>query len=80
MKTVDTISFVKDLIGRGLDLWAGVPDSLLKELCSCSSVMLKENFIITANEGNAVAIACGYHIATGKFGVVYMQNSGEATR
>ena len=33
--------------------------------------------IITANEGAAVALAAGYHLATGKVGVVYMQNSGE---
>ena len=33
--------------------------------------------IIAANEGNAVGIAAGYHLATGKIPVVYLQNSGE---
>ena len=33
--------------------------------------------IVAANEGNAAAIAAGYHLATGKIPVVYMQNSGE---
>ncbi len=29
-----------------------------------------------ANEGSALAIAAGYHLATGKASLVYMQNSG----
>ena len=33
--------------------------------------------IIAANEGNCTALAAGYHLATGKVPVVYMQNSGE---
>jgi sulfopyruvate decarboxylase TPP-binding subunit len=32
--------------------------------------------IIAANEGQAVALAAGYHLATGKASLVYMQNSG----
>ena len=69
--------FYNCLIEHQFDFFTGVPDSLLKELCSC----IKENTstdrnIIAANEGNAIALASGYHIATGKFGVVYMQNSG----
>ena len=62
------------------DFYTGVPDSQLKALCSC----LIERYgtdprrhIIAANEGNAAAIAAGYHLATGKIPVVYMQNSGE---
>jgi phosphonopyruvate decarboxylase len=35
-----------------------------------------ENNIIAANEGNAVGLAAGYYLATGKIPVVYMQNSG----
>lgn len=77
MTSIDTAAFVNALTQRGLDLWAGVPDSLLKELCSCASDLLGERFVITANEGNAVGLACGWHVATGRAGVVYMQNSGE---
>ena len=76
MTTIDTTSFVGSLRRRGLGLWAGVPDSLLKELCSCASDQLGERFLITANEGNAVGLACGWHVGTGKAAVVYMQNSG----
>lgn len=61
------------------DFFAGVPDSLLKPLCdylySCYGI--SEHHIIAANEGNAVAIAAGYHMATGKVPCVYMQNSGQ---
>ena len=64
----------------GADFYAGVPDSQLKALCDC----LLEAYgtdparhVIAANEGNAVAIAAGYHLATGKTPVVYLQNSGE---
>ncbi len=74
---IDTKKFYDYLIAKKLDFFAGVPDSLLKNLCAC----IRENSdkthnIITANEGNAVALASGYHIASGNYGVVYMQNSG----
>jgi len=36
-----------------------------------------KHHIIGANEGNCTALAAGYHLATGKVPVVYMQNSGE---
>ena len=77
MEKVDTGRFVDALIERGLGLWAGVPDSLLKDLCACASERLRTNFLITANEGNAVGVASGWHVATGDAAVVYMQNSGE---
>ncbi len=62
------------------DFYTGVPDSQLKALCDF--LMDKYSIdplhhIIAANEGNCTAIAAGYHLATGKTPVVYMQNSGE---
>ena len=78
MGKVDAREFYNALVGEGLDLFCGVPDSLLKDLCACVSDMSPAGrYIITANEGNAVGIACGYHVATGRSAVVYMQNSGE---
>lgn len=78
MGKIEPREFYEALVGEGLDLFCGVPDSLLKDLCACISDMVPaERNIITANEGNAVGIACGYHVATGKSAVVYMQNSGE---
>ena len=63
---------------RGIDLFAGVPDSLLANFCAyvTDHAPAEEN-IITANEGAAVALACGHYLATGRPGLVYMQNSGE---
>lgn len=62
---------------QGIELFCGVPDSLLKNFCACVDDTLdKKHHVITANEGNAVALAAGYHLATGRIGAVYMQNSG----
>lgn len=71
--------FFIDILGNhGIDFFAGVPDSLLKNICAYIADNLDDKHnIITANEGAAVALAAGYHLATGKVGCVYMQNSGE---
>ena len=62
------------------DFFAGVPDSQLKHMCNF--LLSKygqdpQHHVIAANEGNCVGLAAGYHLATGKVPVVYMQNSGE---
>ncbi len=64
----------------GSDFYSGVPDSQLKALCNF--LMNKygidpNHHVISANEGTCVSLAAGYHLATGKVPVVYMQNSGE---
>lgn len=70
--------FVNILKEQGIDFYAGVPDSLLKNICAYITDHLPaEQNIIAANEGGAMGIAVGYHLATGKVSVVYMQNSGE---
>lgn len=70
--------FIERLREGGVEFFAGVPDSLLKNLCAyITDNVSRENNIIAANEGGAVALAAGYHLATGKTGCVYMQNSGE---
>ena len=71
-------AFIEKLRQGGIEFFAGVPDSLLKNLCAfITDNVPRENNIIAANEGGAVALAAGYHLATGKTGCVYMQNSGE---
>jgi len=71
-------AFIEKLRQGGVEFFAGVPDSLLKNLCAyITDNVARENNIIAANEGGAVALAAGYHLATGKTGCVYMQNSGE---
>lgn len=70
--------FVNTLKEHQIDFYAGVPDSLLKNICAYITDNLPaEQNIIAANEGGAMGIAAGYHLATGKIPVVYMQNSGE---
>lgn len=61
----------------GVSFFTGVPDSLFKDFCNflCENLS-DEDHVIAANEGSAVAIAAGYHLATGKLPVVYLQNSG----
>lgn len=69
--------FYDHLLKYSFDFFTGVPDSLLKELCLCiGDKTPEEKHIVAANEGNAIALASGYHIVSGKYGVVYMQNSG----
>ncbi len=60
------------------DFFAGVPDSQLKALTAFlfDRYGISSQHVIAANEGNAVALAAGYHLATGKVPVVYLQNSG----
>lgn len=65
------------LVAKGIGFFTGVPDSLLKSFCAYvddhgGSV----GHVIAANEGNAVAMALGFHLATGRYAAVYMQNSG----
>lgn len=62
---------------QGVRLFAGVPDSLLKDFCAyVTDHAADEDHVITANEGNAVALAAGHFLATGEPALVYMQNSG----
>lgn len=65
------------LVNSGIDMFTGVPDSLLKNICAyITDTAPREKHIIAANEGNAVGIAAGHYLATGKPALVYMQNSG----
>lgn len=69
--------FYNILIDNGIDFFTGVPDSLLADFCACvEDNISSQNHIIAANEGNAIAIAAGYNLGTGKLPLVYMQNSG----
>lgn len=70
--------FYDTLAGYGIDFYAGVPDSLLKNLCAYITDHADSSHnIIAANEGGAMGLAAGHFLATGQIPVVYMQNSGE---
>lgn len=69
--------FYEHLSKKNINFFTGVPDSILKDICAYIDDNSKSNqHVISANEGNAIAIASGYHLATGKTPMVYMQNSG----
>ena len=71
--------FYNALCSHGMDYFCGVPDSLLKDFCAyVTSVTPKSRHVITSNEGQAIALAAGYHMATGRAGVVYLQVSTNA--
>jgi phosphonopyruvate decarboxylase len=74
---IETEFFYNRLTESGVGFFTGVPDSLLKDFCAYITGNTEEqNHIIAVNEGAAVALACGYHLATGRIPLVYMQNSG----
>ena len=74
---LDPKDFYEELIARGIEFFTGVPDSLLKSLCAyIDDKTATRSHVITANEGNAIGLASGYHLATNKAACVYMQNSG----
>jgi phosphonopyruvate decarboxylase len=70
--------FYETLLDKGIEFYTGVPDSLLKDFNShILENVSKERHIIAANEGNSIGLAAGWHLATGKMGLIYMQNSGQ---
>ncbi|AOJ83293.1 phosphonopyruvate decarboxylase [Burkholderia savannae] len=74
MKSEDLIGILTD---AGVDLAAGVPDSLLKSFCGrLNDPDCPLRHIVASSEGAAIGIAIGHHLATGRVPAVYMQNSG----
>ncbi len=74
---IEVKAFYEELLNNDISFFTGVPDSLLKSFCA----YIKDNVssdknIVSANEGNAIGLAAGYHLGTRKIGLVYMQNSG----
>ncbi|MCL1915763.1 MAG: phosphonopyruvate decarboxylase [Desulfovibrionaceae bacterium] len=69
--------FCNLLAAHDTEFFTGVPDSLLKHFCAwLGDHVAEQNHVIAVNEGAALALASGYHLATGKIPLVYMQNSG----
>ena len=70
--------FVDLLQRNGITFFTGVPDSLLSSLSAhVTAHVVPERHVIAANEGGALAVAAGVHLATGRMACVYMQNSGQ---
>jgi phosphonopyruvate decarboxylase len=74
---IEPAGLVDHLGDLGISFYTGVPDSLLKEFCAhVTHVLPRDQHVIAANEGNAIAIAMGHYLRTGTPAVVYLQNSG----
>tara|TARA_B100000212_G_scaffold342100_1_gene327601 strand:- start:21392 stop:22534 length:1143 start_codon:yes stop_codon:yes gene_type:complete len=74
---IDPNVFLKTFIKSDIRFFAGVPDSLLKEVCACFSDQLKENsHIIATNEGAAISLGIGHYLASSRPALIYLQNSG----
>jgi len=74
---IELNSFYNALQEAGICFFAGVPDSVLKDVCGFINEIVPQGaHIIAANEGNAVGLAIGHYLATGNPALVYMQNSG----
>lgn len=69
-KLISALKFSK------IEFFTGVPDSVLKEFCLKLDNFSDKKHIRASNEGNAVAVAAGYHLTNKKIPCVYMQNSG----
>ena len=63
---------------NNLTFFTGIPDSTFKDLMKFLADNDKQSLrnVISCNECEAIAIASGYHLASNKIGIVYMQNSG----
>lgn len=70
---LETADFGKNLKDRGFDFYSGVPCSFLKDLINYA--VNECEYVMAANEGDAVAICAGAQTA-GRKTVVLMQNSG----
>lgn len=69
--------FVNLLIKEDLIFFTGVPCSYLKDfLAYINSRLVPIQHIIVTSEGEAAGLATGYHLATNKIPIIYLQNSG----
>lgn len=69
--------FLELLKKEEIDFFTGVPCSIFKDLLNfLNDNKSKYRHVIAASEGEAVGIASGHYLSSGRIPVVYMQNSG----
>jgi phosphonopyruvate decarboxylase len=71
-----TMQVINQLKEHGIDFIVGVPCSIFKDFLKEVDKDDYFTHIVATREDEAIAIATGYHLATGKMPLVYMQNSG----
>ena len=75
-KKLSPATFYQALIENQVCYFCGVPDSSLTAFGAYVAEYATASHDLAVNEGSAVALAVGYHIASAKTALVYMQNSG----
>lgn len=60
----------------GFEFIAGVPDSTLKQALFELETDTRFQHVVATNEGESVALAAGYHLASNSVPCVYLQNAG----
>lgn len=74
---MDENRFISFLLDNDVDFFVGVPDSYLHGFCCALKEKIEpDNNMIVANEGNAIGVATGHYLSSGRVPLVYMQNSG----
>ena len=73
---LSSIGFATFLRQSGFTFYSGVPDSVLRGFCAALDLRDDIRHVPAANEGAAVGLAVGWHLATGEVPAVYLQNSG----
>ncbi len=73
---INTKKFTDLLYNKGIKFYTGVPDSCMNEFCNELNYRKNIENITAANEGSAVSLGIGYHLATKKIPCIYLQNSG----
>ena len=69
--------FIEQLQKVGINFFIGVPDSLLSEFSKSLHFDFNDkNHIVSTNEGSALATGMGYHLSSGNYPLIYLQNSG----
>ena len=70
-------TFFTILSQNDINFFTGVPDSLLKNFINYIDDNFSiENHTTSSNEGSSIGLSIGYHLATNKIPLIYMQNSG----
>lgn len=74
---IDPQKLLRLCVKNDLNFFTGVPCSIFTDfLIHINDIRGKIQHVRATSEGEAVAIAAGYHLSTRKVPVVYMQNSG----
>ena len=66
------------LTKNSFDFFTGIPDTNISGLVQCIEKFSHENHILVTSEAEAIGVASGHYISSGRFPVVYMQNDGFA--